>query len=140
MIVHNLQQHTEAISFITSKVEMQKIFINLCQKLLFLHQLIHNMITDCSFNYKLNRYMKIPSSNLGRTCRVQKLFLTFRRIFVHNMFSPCTAKRRTSDKDLPIQILFFFKVWSGNWNCFIDLDRIWIKPEWNLNKKTWTIP
>jgi hypothetical protein len=46
--------------------------------------------------------MKIPSSNLGKTCCVQKLFLTFRRIFVHNMFSPCSAKRRASDKDLPI--------------------------------------
>ena len=29
------------------------------------------------------QYMKIPSSNLGRK---QKLFLTFRTIFVHNMF------------------------------------------------------
>ena len=37
------------------------------------------------------QYMKIPSSNLGRTCCVQKLFLTFRTIFVHNMFSPCSA-------------------------------------------------
>ena len=46
------------------------------------------------------QYMKIPSSNLGRTCCVQKLFLTFRSIFVHNMFSPCSAKRRASDKDL----------------------------------------
>ena len=45
------------------------------------------------------QYMKIPSSNLGRTCCVQKLFLTFRTIFVHNMFSPCSAKRRASDKD-----------------------------------------
>ena len=48
-------------------------------------------------------YMKIPSSNLGRTCCVQKLFLTFITIFVHNMFSSCSAKRRTSDKDLPVQ-------------------------------------
>ena len=32
--------------------------------------------------------MKIPSTNLERTCCVQKLFLTFRTIFVHNMFSP----------------------------------------------------
>ena len=45
--------------------------------------------------------MKIPSSNLGRTCWVQKLFLTFRTIFVH-MFSPCSAKRRASDKYLPV--------------------------------------
>ena len=48
------------------------------------------------------QYMKIPSSNLGRTCCVQKLFLTFRTIFVHNMFSPCSALRRASDKDLPV--------------------------------------
>ena len=48
------------------------------------------------------QYMKIPSSNLGRTCCVQKLFLTFRTISVHNMFSPCSAKRRASDKDLPV--------------------------------------
>ena len=71
MIVHNLQQHTEAISFITSKVEMQKIFINLCQKLLFLHQLIHNMTTYCSLNYKFNTW-KFKAQNMGRTCCVQK--------------------------------------------------------------------
>ena len=39
------------------------------------------------------QYMKIPSSNLGRTCCVQKLFLTLRTIFAHNMFSPCSAKK-----------------------------------------------
>ena len=47
--------------------------------------------------------MKIPSSNLGRTCCVQKSFLTFRTIFVHNMFSLYSAKRRASDKDLPVR-------------------------------------
>ena len=49
--------------------------------------------------------MKIPSSNLGNTCCIQKLFLTFRTIFVHNMISPCSAKRRASDKDLPVSCL-----------------------------------
>ena len=48
------------------------------------------------------QFMKIPSSNLGRTCCVQNLFLTFITIFVHNMFSPCSTKRRASDKDLPL--------------------------------------
>ena len=48
------------------------------------------------------QYMKIPSSNLGRTCCVQKLFLIFRTVFVHNMFSPCSAKRRASEKDFPV--------------------------------------
>ena len=71
--------------------------------------------------------MKIPSSNLGRTCCVQKLFLTFRTISVHSMFSPCSefgifmystcnlinnlssycglvdAKIRASDEDLPVK-------------------------------------
>ena len=28
--------------------------VNLCQKLLFLHQLTHNMTTDCSLNYMFN--------------------------------------------------------------------------------------
>ena len=46
--------------------------------------------------------MKIQSSNLERTCCVQKLFLIFRIFFVHNMFSQCSAKRRASDKDLPV--------------------------------------
>ena len=41
------------------------------------------------------QHMKIPSSNLGRTCCVKKLFLTFRTIFVHNMFSPCSAKKKS---------------------------------------------
>ena len=39
---------------------------------------------------------------MGRTCCVQKLILTFRTIYVHNMFSPCSAKIRASDKDLPV--------------------------------------
>ena len=30
--------------------------VNLCQKLLFLPQLTHNMTTDCSLNYQLNTW------------------------------------------------------------------------------------
>ena len=30
--------------------------VNLCQKLLFLHQLTHNMMTDCSLNWKFNKW------------------------------------------------------------------------------------
>ena len=57
------------------------------------------------------QYMKIPSSNLGRTCCVQKLFLTFRTIFVHNLLSQCSAKRRASDKDLPVLQKNFTEPW-----------------------------
>ena len=49
------------------------------------------------------QYMKLPSSSLRRTGWVQKLFQIFRTIFVHNMFSPCSSKRRASDKDLPVR-------------------------------------
>jgi hypothetical protein len=63
--------------------------------------------TNPQYDYRLFielqvQCMKIPSSNLGRTCCVQKLFLRFKTIFVHNMFSLCSAKRRASDKDLPV--------------------------------------
>ena len=40
--------------------------VNLSQKLLFLHQLTHNMTTDCSLNYKFNTW-KFQAQNLGRT-------------------------------------------------------------------------
>ena len=60
--------------------------VNLCQKLLFLHQLTQNMTTDCSSVQV--RYMKIPSSEMLRTCCVHELFwmLKQKTICVHNMF------------------------------------------------------
>jgi hypothetical protein len=73
--------------------------VNLCQKLFA----STNPQFDDRLLIKLQvQFMKIPCSNLGRTCCVKKLFLTFRAIFVHNMFSPSSAKRRAYDKDLPV--------------------------------------
>ena len=63
--------------------------VHLCQKLLFLHQLTNNMTTDCSLNYKFNKYMKIPSSEHGENLLCTEIVLTFRT--VQNMFSPCSA-------------------------------------------------
>ena len=51
--------------------------VNLCQKLLFLHQLSHNMMST-------------------------EIVSDIQNNFVHNMFSPYSAKRRASDKDLPV--------------------------------------
>ena len=91
---------TQNSSFNSPDIErnlFRNLQVNLCQKLLFLHQLTHKY--DDRFFIELQvQYMKIPSSSLGRTCCVQKLFLTFRKISVHNMFSPCSAKRRASDQ------------------------------------------
>ena len=35
-------------------INLTKVQVNLCQKLLFLHQLTHNRTTDYSLNYKFN--------------------------------------------------------------------------------------
>ena len=48
--------------------------------------------------------MKIPSSNLGRTRCTLEIVSDIQTIFVHNMFFPCSAKRRASDKDLPVSV------------------------------------
>ena len=55
------------------------------------------------------QYMKIPSSNLGRTCCVStEIVSDIQNNFCtqHVLFSPCSAKRRASDKDLPVATLY----------------------------------
>ena len=52
------------------------------------------MTTDCSLNYKFNTW-KFQAQNMGRTCLVQKLFLTFRTISVHNrLILPMFCKKK----------------------------------------------
>ena len=65
--------------------QLHTVQVNLCQKHLFLHQLTHNMTTDCSLNHEFSTW-KFQAQNC-----VHKLFfvLTFRTIYVHNMFSTC---------------------------------------------------
>ena len=46
--------------------------------------------------------MKIPSSNLGRTWCIE-IVSDFQNNFCTNMVSPCSAKTKASDKDLPVQ-------------------------------------
>ena len=55
------------------------------------------------------QYMKIPNSNLGRTCCEQKLFLKFRTILYTTCSPHVMQKRRASDKNLPLtSILHIF--------------------------------
>jgi phosphatidate phosphatase LPIN len=44
-----LKAKEKIVSYIFNYIQ-----VNLCQKLLFLHQLTHNMTTECSLNYKFN--------------------------------------------------------------------------------------
>ena len=78
---------------------------NLCQKLLFLHQLTHNMTTDCSWNYHEN-YKR-------RTCGL------------------VDARISASETDLPVHLSFLwnlFAAWQNltkNW--FVHVCRIqWV--------------
>ena len=48
--------------------------VNLCQKHLFLHQLTHNMMTDCSLNYEFITW-KFQAQNMLRTCWEHVLYI-----------------------------------------------------------------
>jgi hypothetical protein len=99
MEIH-LNSKKEAYKFLTTSFSKRGTGKSLSEALIFAST---NPYYDNRLFIELQvQYLKIPSSNLGRTCCVQKLFLTFRTIFVHNMFSPCSVKRRASDKDLPV--------------------------------------
>ena len=62
--------------------------VNLCKKLLFLHQLTHNMTTDCSWNYS-----SLHENCKRRTCCVHKLFfvLTVTACSAHVLPMFCTC-------------------------------------------------
>ena len=72
--------------------------VNLCQKLLFLHQLTHNMTTDCSL------FMKIVSSDTCRTCCVHKLLFLICFDIQNNFGTQHVLQMlQASEKDLPVQ-------------------------------------
>ena len=80
---------------------MECVQVNLCQRLLFLHQLTHNMTTDCSWNYHENYK--------GRTWAEYVLLIFFACSFhgnsMNNLLSYCRlveARIRASEKDLPV--------------------------------------
>ena len=94
-----------------------RIQVNLCQKLLFLHQLTHIMTTDCPLNYQFSTW-KFQAQNMGRTwwehkenmlCTIylflfwhsEQLMCTTCSTHVIQMFSPCSE-------------LGIFMYWTGN--------------------------
>ena len=52
-------------SYVTAVKRITQVQVNLCPKLLFLHQLNHNMMTDCSLNYKFSNSMNNLLSYCG---------------------------------------------------------------------------
>ena len=76
--------------------------VNLCQKLLFLHQLTHNMTTDCSWNSPHVLPMFCACSFHGNS--------------MNNLLSYCRlvdARIRASDEDLSVHIYFIFDFSNG---------------------------
>ena len=64
-----------------NRTYMDSVQVNFCQKLLFLHQLTHNMTTDCLLNYKFNawKFKAQPGENMLCTeivSDIQKIFCT----------------------------------------------------------------
>ena len=59
------------------------------------------------------QYITITSSNMGRTCCVQKLFMTFRTILYTTGSPHILQKEETSDKDLHVFNRFYLKNGSG---------------------------
>ena len=57
MIAGENNKYGNGITKIPSLLQVcTEVQVNLCQKLLFLHQLTHIMTTDCSLNYKFNTW------------------------------------------------------------------------------------
>ena len=85
--------------------------VNLCQKLLFLHQPTHNMTTDCSLNYKFNTW-----KFQAQTWREHAVY---RNCFWHSkqfLYATCSPHvRRASDKDLPVQKWNIHHSWKVSW-------------------------
>ena len=59
------------------------------------------------------QYITITSSNMGRTCCVQKLFMTFRTILYTTGSPHILQKEKTSVKDLHVFNRFYLKHGSG---------------------------
>ena len=97
------------------------------------------MTEHCSLIYQFNTW-KLQAQNMGRTCCAHKLFfvLTFRTIYVHNMFWACSfhvlnwksminllsycglvdVRIYASDKDLPV---FLYNAQRWNFSVFDEI-------------------
>ena len=82
--------------------------VNLCQKLIFLHQLIYNMTTDCSWNYHEHYKRRTWAEH------VFPMFCTFVILWVNWYNNKCFWKRFTCNswqiylKFLSAQVRHFF--------------------------------
>ena len=72
--------------YFLSKSGCYSVQVNLCQKLVFLNQLTHNMTRGCSLNPPKNTSSEHV---VYKNCFCFVFVLTFKTIFVQNMFWTC---------------------------------------------------
>ena len=101
----------------TDYIQKRRVEVNLCQKLLFLHQLTHNMTTDCSLFMKSTEYLQ------NMLCTQIVVFV----LFWHSeqfWYTTCSAdvasfwKRFTCIKKLFHNANFFVKLSVGKQSIF----------------------
>ena len=112
--IFRLQQAEISSSNQKSQLKVQE---NLCQKLLFLHQLTHNMTADCSLNYHFSTWkFQAPwgehEKNMLCTQFLSVSVLTFRTTYVINMFFPMFSQY--SPMFSTCSELGIFMYWTGN--------------------------
>ena len=109
------------------KLSYSHLQVKLCQKLLFLNQLTHNMTRDCSLNPPKNTSSEHVVYKYCFECQKQYLCTTCSPrfelgIFMYSMnnlssyYGLVDAKIRASDKDLPVLHLFILpEVFKFSW-------------------------
>ena len=95
--------------------------VNLCQKLLFLHELTHNMTTHCSLNYKFNAW-KFQAQTWGE-------HLVYRNCFWHSeQFLYTTCSPHVLQKEGHLTKIYLYSLprntqmnrqkWNSKRTCF----------------------
>ena len=112
----NLQLLTRLIFLL--KVQIQKnliknslVQVNLCQKLLFLSQLTHSMMTSCSLNYKFNTW-KFQTKTWGE-------HVVYRNCFWHSeqfLYTTCSA--HVMQKEELLAKIYLYLRWNHFGNHF----------------------
>ena len=101
------------LTFNFQKVFGKIVQVNLCQKLLFLHQLTLNMTTDCSLNYKFNTW-KFQAQICGE-------HVVYRNCFWHSeqfLYTTCSPHVLQKEELLTKIYLYNFKVsWTKINHC-----------------------
>ena len=90
--------------------------VNLCQKLLFLHQLTHNMTTDCSLNYKFNTW-KFQAQTWGE-------HVVYRNCFWHSeQFFYTTCSPHVLQIEELLTKIYLYLIPNYNWRGHLSVDQ-----------------